>query len=459
MATETGPGMHEAVIADLRSTLRGALLTPANPDYDAARAVWNGMIDRRPALIVRCAGVADVIAAVRFARDHDLGVAVRGGGHNVAGTAVCDDGLVIDLSGMRGIRVDPAHRTARAEGGALYRDFDNETQAFGLATTGGTISTTGIAGLTLGGGLGYLMRKYGLACDNLIGADVVLADGSVVTASNDEHPDLFWALRGGGGNFGIATSLEYRLHPVGAALGGLLIHPVDRAVEALRFYRDFLPGAPEELAVQPALLTAPDGAKITAFIVCYAGPVADGEAALAPLRRFGPPVTDTVQPMAYTAIQRMLDDSFPPGRRHYWKSSFLSELSDGAIEAMVAQFLEAPSALSAMLLEPAGGAVARVAPDATAFAHRKGRLNLLILSQWIDQAEAERHIGWARGAWAAMQPFADQAVYLNYMEAGAEGAARIQAAYVGNYERLTRVKAQYDPTNFFRGNQNIPPAR
>jgi FAD/FMN-containing dehydrogenase len=459
MATETRPSIHEAVIADLRSTLRGALLTPDNPDYEASRAVWNGMIDRRPALIARCAGVADVIAAVRFARDHDLGVAVRGGGHNVAGTAVCDDGLIIDLSGMRGIRVDPAHRTARAEGGVLYRDFDNETQAFGLATTGGTISTTGIAGLTLGGGLGYLMRKHGLACDNLIGADVVLADGSLVTASDDEHSDLFWALRGGGGNFGIATSLEYRLHPVGPALGGLLIHPVDRAVEALRFYRDFLSGAPEELAVQPALLTASDGVKIAAFIVCYTGPVADGEAALAPLRRFGPPVADTVQPMAYTAIQRMLDESFPPGRQHYWKSSFLSELSNEAIEAMVARFLESPSPLSAMLLEPAGGAVARVAPDATAFAHRMGHLNLLILSQWTDQAEAERHIGWARGAWAAMQPFADQAVYLNYMEAGTEGAARIKAAYLGNYERLTRIKAQYDPTNFFRGNQNIPPAR
>lgn len=459
MATETRPGIHEAVIADLRSTLRGALLTPADPTYDAARAVWNGMIDRRPALIARCAGVADVIAAVAFARDHDLRVAVRGGGHNVAGTATCDDGLVIDLSGMRGIRVDPARRTARAEGGTLYRDFDHETQAFGLATTGGTISTTGIAGLTLGGGLGYLMRKHGLACDNLIGADVVLADGSFVTTSEDEHPDLFWALRGGGGNFGIVTSLEYRLHPVGPALGGLLVHPVDRAAEALRFYRDFLPGAPEELAVLPALLTAPDGVQIAAFIVCYTGSIADGEAALAPLRNFGPPVLDTVQPMAYTAVQRMLDESFPPGRQHYWKSSFLSELSDGAIHAMVTRFLQTPSPLSAMLLEPAGGAVARVAPDATAFAHRTGHLNLLILSQWTDPAEAEPHIAWARDAWAAMQPFADQAVYPNYMEGGAEGAARIRTAYGENYERLTRIKARYDPTNFFRSNQNIPPTR
>src|SRR5215472_14568566 len=241
--------LEDAAVLELRASLHGPLLCPGEAGYDEARAVWNGMIDRHPALIARCAGVADVMAAVRFARDHDLDVAVRGGGHNVAGTAVCDDGLVIDLSGMRGIRVDPGRRTGRAEGGALYRDFDNETQAFGLATTGGTISTTGIAGLTLGGGLGYLMRKHGLACDNLLGADVVLADGTCVTASADEHPDLFWALRGGGGNFGIATSLEYRLHPVGPALGGLLIHPVDRAVEALRFYRDFLPGAPEELAV------------------------------------------------------------------------------------------------------------------------------------------------------------------------------------------------------------------
>jgi FAD/FMN-containing dehydrogenase len=402
--------------------------------------------------------VADVIAAVRFAGDHGLRIAVRGGGHNVAGTSLCDGGLVIDLSAMRAVRVDPACRTARAEGGATWRDFDHATQTFGLATTGGTISTTGIAGLTLGGGQGYLMRKHGLACDNLISADVVLADGSFVAASEKEHSDLFWALRGGGGNFGVVTAFEYRLHPVGPAMGGMVIHPVERAAEAFRFYREFQRDAPDALVILPTLLTAPDGAKVAALIAGYTGPVEDGEAALAPLRRFGPPVADTIQPMPYTAVQRMLDDAFPPGHHHYWKSGYMRELSDGAIETMVAQFLNAPSPLSAALLEPVGGAVARVAPDATAYAHRNGQPSFLIVARWADPAEAEREIAWARAYWAAMQPYVEQAAYPNYLEAGAEGAERVRAAYGGNYARLTCVKAAYDPTNFFRGNQNIPPA-
>jgi FAD/FMN-containing dehydrogenase len=438
--------------------LRWQVIRPADPGYDTARTLFNAMIDRRPALIARCMGIADVIAAVRFARDHGLRVAVRGGGHNVAGTAQCDGGLVIDLSAMRAVRVDPARRTARAEGGATWRDFDHETQAFGLATTGGTISTTGIAGLTLGGGFGHLSRRHGLACDNLISADVVLADGSFVTASEAEHPDLFWALRGGGGNFGVVTAFEYRLHPVGPAMGGMVIHPVERAAEAFRFYREFQRDAPDVLVILPALLTAPDGAKVAALIAGYTGPVEDGEAALAPLRRFGPPVADTIQPMPYTAVQRMLDSAFPPGHHHYWKSGYMRELSDGALETMVAQFLEAPSPLSAALLEPVGGAAARVAPDATAYAHRNGQPSFLIVARWADPAEAEREIAWARAYWAAMQPYVEQAAYPNYLEAGAEGAERVRAAYGGNYERLTRVKAAYDPTNFFRGNQNIPPA-
>jgi FAD/FMN-containing dehydrogenase len=458
MAIETRPRIDDQALAAFGAGLRGALIRPEDPGYADATGVYNAMIDRRPALVARCAGVADVLAAIRFARDQGLRVAVRGGGHNVAGNALCDGGLVIDLSPMRAIRVDPVRRTARAEGGAIWRDFDRETQAFGLATTGGTISTTGIAGLTLGGGQGYLMRKHGLACDNLLGADVVLADGSVVTASAEEHPDLFWALRGGGGNFGVVTALEYRLHPVGPALGGLILHPVERAAEAFRHYREFQRDAPDELAVLPALLTAPDGVRLAAFIVGYAGPAEDGEAALAPLRRFGPPVADTVQPMAYTAVQQQLDEGWPYGHHHYWKSSFLRELSDAAIDTIVEHFLAAPSPLSAVLIEPVGGAVARVDRRATAYAHRDGHPSLLFAARWADPAEAEREIAWARAAWAAMRPFVDQGVYPNYMEGGAEGAARIRAAYGENYERLTQVKAAYDPTNFFRVNQNIPPA-
>ena len=458
MVLETRPSINDPMIADFESKLRGSVIRPADPGYDTARTLFNAMIDRRPALIARCMGVADVIAAVRFAGDHGLRVAVRGGGHNVAGTSLNDGGLVIDLSAMRAVRVDPACRTARAEGGATWSDFDHATQAFGLATTGGTISTTGIGGLTLGGGQGYLMRKHGLACDNLISADVVLADGSFVTASEQEHSDLFWALRGGGGNFGVVTAFEYRLHPVGPAMGGMVIHPVERAAEAFRFYREFQRDAPDAVVIMPALLTAPDGAKVAALIAGYTGPVEDGEAALAPLRQFGPPVADTIQPMPYTAVQRMLDDAFPPGHHHYWKSGYMRELSDGAIETMVAQFLEAPSPLSAAVLEPVGGAVARVAPDATAHAHRNGQPSFLIVARWTDPAEAEQEIAWARAYWAAMQPYVEQAAYPNYLEAGAEGAERVRAAYGGNYERLTRVKAAYDPTNFFRGNQNIPPA-
>ncbi|HEY7034336.1 MAG TPA: FAD-binding oxidoreductase [Thermomicrobiales bacterium] len=458
MALATRPSINDRTIADFGSMLRGSVIRPADPGYDTARTLFNAMIDRRPALIAHCMSVADVIAAVRFAGDHGLRIAVRGGGHNVAGTSLCDGGLVIDLSAMRAVRVDPACRTARAEGGATWRDFDHATQTFGLATTGGTISTTGIAGLTLGGGQGYLMRKHGLACDNLISADVVLADGSFVAASEKEHSDLFWALRGGGGNFGVVTAFEYRLHPVGPAMGGMVIHPVERAAEAFRFYREFQRDAPDALVILPTLLTAPDGAKVAALIAGYTGPVEDGEAALAPLRRFGPPVADTIQPMPYTAVQRMLDDAFPPGHHHYWKSGYMRELSDGAIETMVAQFLNAPSPLSAALLEPVGGAVARVAPDATAYAHRNGQPSALIVARWADPAEAEREIAWARAYWAAMQPYVEQAAYPNYLEAGAEGAERVRAAYGGNYARLTCVKAAYDPTNFFRGNQNIPPA-
>jgi len=458
--SSTGSGhLSEEAVQAFKAGLRGTLLRPDDDGFDDARKVYNAMIDKRPAIVVRCAGVADVIAAVNFARENNLLVAVRGGGHNVAGNGMCDGGLVIDLSGMRAVHVDPTKRTARAEAGATYREFDHETQAFGLATTGGTISATGIAGLTLGGGIGWLMRKYGLACDNLLSVDLVTADGRFVTASATENEDLFWGVRGGGGNFGVVTAFEYQLHPVGPVLGGMLIHPLPRAKEVLQFYRDFSSTAPDELAVFAALLTTPDGMQVLALVLCYDGPIAEGEAAIAPLRQFGPPVADMVQPLPYTAMQRMLDDGFPNGLQNYWKSSFLQEISDEAIDILVTQFAAAPSPLAALLIEHFGGAVARVGKDETAFPHRDGHSNLLIVSRWMDPTDSERHIAWARETWNAMQPFTDGGVYSNYVEAGDEGADRVRSAYGDTtYERLAALKKKYDPENFFRVNQNIKPS-
>ena len=458
MATLSPPTMSEEALQAFKASQRGEVLQPGDAGYDVARRVHNAMIDKHPALIARCIGVADVIAAVNFARANNLLVAVRGGGHNVAGNAVCDEGIVIDLSGMRSIRVDPARRTVRAEPGVTYREFDRETQLFGLATPGGTISATGIAGLTLGGGFGWLSRQHGLACDNLLSVDMVLADGRFVTASAEEHADLFWGVRGGGGNFGVVTSFEYRLHPVGMLLGGLLVHPLPRAREALRFYRDFIATAPDELSVFAVLLTNPDGSRVVAFLVCYNGPLEQGEEVIRPLRQFGPPVADLIQPLPYTAMQTLMDDGMPNGLQNYWKSSFLQEISDEAIDTIVAHFTAAPSPLSLLLIEQFGGAGARVGQDETAFSHRSGHSNLLILARCADPADAARNMAWAREAWSAMQPFSDGGAYSNYVEGGAEGAARITAAYrPETYARLVALKNRYDPTNFFRVNQNIIP--
>jgi len=450
--------LHEAVIQDFGSTLVGELLQPGDAGYDAARAVWNGMIDRRPALIARCRGAADAIAAVNFARDQGLLVAIRGGGHNVAGNAVCDGGLMIDLSPMKGARVDPTTRTARAEPGVLWRELDRESQAFGLATVGGTISTTGIAGLTLGGGAGWLSGKHGLTCDNLLSVDVVTADGILRRASATEHEDLFWGIRGAGANLGLVTSFEYQLHPVGPLiLGGMVVHPFGRARDALRFYRDFAAAQPDESTTYAAILTMPDGAMVVAMVTCYAGPAADGDRALAPLKRYGPPIADTIGPMPYTALQSMLDGAFPTGRQNYWKSSYMSELGDEAIDTIVEYAKAVPSPFTVVLLQDFHGAVGRVAGDAMAFCHRDPAHALLILSSWSDPGQSERNVGWTREFFQAMQPHLSRGVYVN--DLGDEGSERVRSAYGANYERLVELKNAYDPANFFRLNQNIEPMR
>jgi hypothetical protein len=442
----------------LQASLRGELLRPGDAGYDSARRIWNGMIDRKPGLIARCAGVADVITSVTFARTHNLLVSVRGGGHGVAGNAVCDGGLLIDLSGMKGIRVDPARRTARAEPGVTWGEFDHETQAFGLATTGGFVPSTGIAGLTLGGGLGFLMRQFGLTCDNLLSVDLVTAEGQLLTVSATENADLFWGVRGGGGNFGIATSFEYRLHAVGPmVLGGLILHPLPRAKEVIQFYREFTSTSPDQLTTHLAFVFSPDGHPVVGFVICYSGPLEQGEEVIRPLRQFGSPVADTVGPMPYTAVQAMGGPLYPPNRLNYWKSSFLKELSDDAIETLIAQFATVPSSFSVVAVEELGGAISRVGKDETAFGERSAPYSLVITSEWIDLAESAKNIQWTRDFWEAMQPFESEAVYVNYL--GTEGEDRIKAAYgPAKYERLVALKNKYDPTNFFRLNQNIKPS-
>ncbi|HXH84685.1 MAG TPA: FAD-binding oxidoreductase [Candidatus Tectomicrobia bacterium] len=454
----TRAGLDDAAITSLRAGFRGPLLRPGEAGYDAARRVDNAMIDRRPALIARCAGVADVLAAVRFARERDVVVSVRGGGHNVAGNAVCDGGLMIDLSPMKGVRVDPVARTARAAPGVTWGEFDHETQAFGLATTGGVISTTGIAGLTLGGGVGWLNGRFGLACDNLVGADVVTADGRLLRASEAEHADLFWALRGGGGNFGIVTSFEYRLHEVGpVVLAGPVFHPAQRAREVLRFYREFVATEPDELTTYAGLLTGPDGTPLVGMVPVYAGPPERGAALVEPLRKFGPPLVDQVGPMPYLAVQQMFDPAFPPGRYNYWKSSLAPRVSDALIDAILEHMARVPSPHSAVMLEHYHGAYARRRPDETAYRHRAPVFDVVIIANWTDPADTEKNVAWARSLFQAVQPQVSPDNYVNFLGAD-EGADRVRAAYGANYDRLAALKRTYDPTNFFRMNQNIRPA-
>jgi FAD/FMN-containing dehydrogenase len=464
--TPPDDGLDEEAFQELAANFRGQLIRSRDDGYDGARAVFNGMIDRRPALIARCAGVADVIAAVNFARENDLQVAVRGGGHSVPGYAVVDRGVVVDLSPMKGVWLDPEARVARAQAGLTWGELDRETQAFGLAVTGGRVSNTGIAGLTLGGGSGWLERKIGFTVDNLISADVVTADGRFVRASEERNKDLFWGLKGGGGNFGIVTSFEYRLHPVGPIiLGGMLMYPAAQAPEVLRFYRDFIAEAPDEVSGGCAFVTAPhepfvpepvQGSQVLTVIVCYVGSLEEGEAAIRPLREFGPPALDMVQPMPYTALQTMIDAGSPPGMQNYWKAGFLDEFPDEAIDAFVDQAQKVTSPLTNVLLFPMGGALARVADDETPLSLRDAAYNFHAISVWADPIDPEKHISWAREIAEAMEPWTSERIYLNFI--GDEGEERVQTAYdPEKYQRLVTLKDKYDPTNMFHLNQNIRP--
>jgi FAD/FMN-containing dehydrogenase len=453
--SKTEIALQASDIARLRQEIRGDLVLPDDPGYDQARKVWNGMVDKRPAAIIYCTGSDDVIAAVNFTRSRNLLVAVRAGGHNIAGGSVCDAGVVIDVSRMKRIEIDPVRRIARAQAGLNLGEFDAATQSHGLATTMGVNADTGIAGLTLGGGFGKLGRKHGLSCDNLIAAEIVTADGRLLKASAAENADLFWGIRGGGGNFGIVTTFEYRLHPVGPLLlSGSVLHAFDRARDAMRFYSAFSAEAPDELSLDAALVTGPSGERLFSVSACYVGPLDEGARALKPLRDYGAPVDDRVAPVPYLQIQSAGDSNFPRGRRYYWKAQFMREISDRAIDTLLAAYAAAPSG-SRLVLQQVGGAIARVPIAETPYVNRDALYDCFPISIWDDPADDEAHIRWARELWDAMRQFSTGGVYANNL--GEEGTDRVQAAYGENYPRLLALKNKYDPANFFRLNQNITP--
>ena len=469
---KSGPALDkshsgERVARALAANFQGDLVTSADPGYESARRVWNGMIDRRPLVVARCAGDDDVAAALRAARDHDLPVAVRGGGQNVAGNAVCDGGMVIDLSSQRGITVDADGRVAQVRPGVLLGELDRATQAVGLATPTGNVSQTGVAGLTLGGGLGWIARKYGPTCDNLLAADVITAEGDRVRASAQENPDLLWGLRGGGGNFGIVTSFEYRLHQLGPEIiAGGVVHSFADAPEVFRFFADFVAGAPDELSVvastfraSPAMPIPPamHGELVTVLAVCWAGDLAAGEQALRPLRTFGRPLADLIEPMPYTALQSASDAAYPNGQHNYWKSHFVDVINDEVTATIMDHGQRMTSPLSSFYFQHLGGAISRGSSEEAAFGHRDAVFDFTILTVWDDPAETEAHMIWARDFSDAIRPHAT-GVYVNNL--GSEGADRVKAAYAPDtYERLVALKDAYDPENVFRHNQNITPSR
>ncbi len=443
-------------IKSFRSAFHGQVFEPTDAGYNEARQIWNASISKHPKVIARCSGVADVIAAVTFARATGLLTAIRGGGHNVGGRALCDDGLVIDLSQMKSVFVDAASRRVRVQGGATLGDIDRETHVFGLAVASGIVSKTGIGGLTLGGGVGWLIRKHGMSIDNLLSAQVVTAEGKVLTASASENDDLFWALRGGGGNFGVVTSFEFQAHPVTTVLGGLLLYPRSAAFDVIRHFRDFIASAPDELTAYAALLHGPDGSPLVAVIPCYCGNIADGERVLQPLRKFGSPVLDGVQAMPFPAMQSLLGPSFPDGNQNYWKSTLQRELPDDAISAIVEHANQLQSPLSAVVVEYYGGAAGRVSNEATAFPHRDLPWDILFIAQWTDPAQTNLHRDWARSGEEILRPFSQNAHLLSALDVETEEV--IKSAFGPNLARLTDIKKKYDPTNFFRVNQNISPA-
>jgi len=447
-----------AITDDMAASFGGRLLQPGDDGYEGARQLHNGFIDKHPGLIAQCQGVADVVDAVKFARDAGVELAVRGGGHGVAGRAATDGGLMVDLSLMRGIHVDPRRRTVRAQPGLTWRMFNRNAAVHGLATTGGVVSTTGIAGLTLGGGIGWLMGKYGLTVDNLLSAEIVTADGAVITASEEEHPDLFWALRGGGGNFGVVTSFEYRAHPVRTVLAGPVLHPLTDARAALAFHRELTASVPDELTVGAALLHVPDGSgtKVAGLVPCHCGDGATADSDVKPIRAFGTPLADLVQTMPYPVVNTLLDDAFPKGALNYWKSGFLPELSDAAIDVMVDAFERVPSTMTGIFLDHVHGAATRIDATATAFPHRNEAFSVLILTQWKDRADTEANIAWTRQTFETLRPYLTDSRYTNFMSADDTGFVR--QGYGGNYERLVKVKREYDPDNLFRLNHNVDPA-
>jgi len=450
---------------ELRAQVRGEVVSSEDEGYEEARKVYNAMIDRRPAVVVRVANVGDVMAAVNFARENSLDLSIRGGGHSVPGFGTNDGGLVIDFSRMRGVRVDPVASTARAEGGANWGDFNAATHAFGLATTGGVVSTTGVAGLTLGGGIGYLTRGYGLSLDNLVSADVVTADGRFLIASENENADLFWALRGGGGNFGVVTSFEFRLHPVKDIYGGPMFFELSDVGNVLRFYREYIADAPEQMGAFPAFQIAPPlpfipedrhGDTFIAIVACWAGPIEEGEKAFQPFHDVAPVVAEHVGPMPYPALNSAFDALYPPGQlQHYWKAAFVKELTDDAIVAHEAHGPDVPVVNSTVHIYPINGAAGRVASDATAFAYRDANFATVIAGMWPEPGQNEANIAWVRNYYEAIAPHSEEGGYINFMSG--DDQARIKANYKGNYDRLVQVKRAYDPDNLFHLNQNIAP--
>ena len=443
------------VVNELQETLQGKILIQGDNDYDTARKVWNGMIDRKPAFIVQCVNSNDIMTAVNFARKNNLSLSVKGGGHNVAGNAVCEGGLMIDLSKMKAIHIDPVKRIATAEPGVLWNEFDRATQEFALATTGGTVSDTGIAGLTLGGGLGWLMGKHGATCDNVLSAEIITADGEMRKVDKDNHADLYWAIRGGGGNFGIVTKFEYQLHLFGPnVIGGMIFYPMEKAKEVFQFYRSYIRTAPDELMSYSGFLVTPDGIPVTFLLPVWTGANEEAEKHLAPLRSFGSPIADLISEMPYLQLQSIIDAAAPTGIRRYWKSGYFKELTDDLLDIFIRNVASRPSPLSPVLFFHIRGAAARVARNATAFSHREDQWDSDIISQWTDAADDEKNISWTRNFWKEIEPFT-KGVYVNHLDA--DDSIRVKNAYGENYKRLQEIKRKYDPDNLFRLNNNIPP--